>query len=540
MLLIKDINGNEELVTNIKGLERTRQVNGEKTLAFLVVPDESNEHSFGMIDTESIIAFEGEEYIIKQVNEQSNGHKSIKQVEAIHRFFVDMLNCIQLKVHNGSITFANVLEFVFKNTPYSYTIVDPFFAERFENFGRENCLSLFQKILSRYGAEFYVEGYQVYLQREIGQKRDFQYRYGYNTKTLNKEISTKNLATIIRGYGGTPDDEGNYPIEKEYISPNVEKFGEIYADPVVNENLSTVEGMQNHLQKVLIDEPQLSITIDIAEIGEEANEGDYGFVIYEPMNVDIEARVVELKETYDYNLKLIHTAVTLSNLRENATDTMVRIQMTNKTLGELTTPDGDLTLQRRRLMANTNVFMDHLGLHLVNPDDSSKRAFHGSGGSAYFGGMIYIEREDGYAWVEDGIAKFDFNVQTTNPSFTHVDVEARNSWFRTHSTNYVSCDRYRFAHKSRYLKIDISQYVNSGGVCSVAIVDTKTGGILAERSSTNDELYSEEGTYGGTITIDLGVPSNDDLERRDFYFQIKTSDPTKEARCRFNGVWLEG
>jgi hypothetical protein len=189
---------------------------------------------------------------------------------------------------------------------------------------------------------------------------------------------------------------------------------------------------------------------------------------------------------------------------------------------------------------NGYIVMDGDSFKSVDPNNDSKYVEIVPGQINIEGGGINIKRPDGYVWVEDGIAKFDFNVQTTNPSFTHVDVEARNSWFRTQSTNYVSCDRYRFAHKNRYFMIDLSQYVNSGGVCSVAIVDTKTGEILAERTSTNDELYSEEGTFGGTIIIDLGVPSNDETERRDFYFQMKTSDATREARCRFNGVWLEG
>ncbi|MDC3412512.1 phage tail protein [Terrihalobacillus insolitus] len=340
MIPITDVNGNSELLTNTK-IKRKRKVNGEKTLSFFVVPDESNKHSFPLVDSESIIEFNNEEYVIKVVKEKNAGQKTIKQVEAVHRFFHDMINAYQYDLHNGSMTFSDDLTFVFSNTPYTFSIIDTFYAESFQNFGRDNCLSLFKKVIERYGAEFRVEGTHVYLEREIGSKTDFQYRYKHNVKTIDKEINTHNLATIIRGYGGEPDDNGVYPIEEEYISPNYDKFGEMHAPAVVDERITTIDGMQDRLQKDIVDEPQLSLTIDIVDLRSAgynyntANEGDYGFIIYEPMSVDIEARIVEINEDFDYNLKPIKTAVTISNLRQNATDVMTRLSQTSKTVDRL-------------------------------------------------------------------------------------------------------------------------------------------------------------------------------------------------------------
>jgi phage minor structural protein len=344
LLAIKDIYGNEELLTNIKGLEQVQKVNGDKTLSYFVIPDESNEHSFGMVEGESIVEFDNEEYVIKDVDENGVGHKSIKQAGSVHRFFNDMINTIQYKVHNGSMTFSTALSFVFENTSYEFNIIDSFNAESFENFGSENCLSLFQKVLKKYNAEFYIIGNQVYLKKEIGEKTDIQFRYAHNIKTISKQISTKNLATVIRGYGGTPDEEtGEYPIEVEYRSPNVDKFGELHADPVYDERITTVEGMEKRLQETLIDEPELSITIDTVLLDENVGLGDYLFIIYEPMNINIEARVVEIIREFDYNLKPIRIAVTLSNLRENATDDITRFSQTAKTVDRLMSGQERLT-----------------------------------------------------------------------------------------------------------------------------------------------------------------------------------------------------
>jgi len=341
LLAFTNLNNETEIVTNIKGFKRKRGVNGDRVITFDVFPDESNEHSYHLIDNESIFNFDGEEYIIKMVNQKNKGNKSKKEVTAVHTFFNHMNKTIQHKTHNGSITFNAVLDFVFEMTDYTFVIMDSFNAERFENFGKDNCLGLFKKVLERYKAEFYIIGKVVHLKKEIGQKTDFQYRYGVNVKTISKHIDSNSLATVIKGYGGTPDDNGNYPLEETYVSPNVVIFGELEAKPVINENITTVAGMQERLKRDLIDEPQMSVKIDVVDLRAtgyqgSVSEGDYGHLIYEPFdNLKMDARIVEIEEEYDGNLNPIKSNVTLSNIRNKATDKMVRFQQTSNTLERL-------------------------------------------------------------------------------------------------------------------------------------------------------------------------------------------------------------
>jgi hypothetical protein len=341
LLPITDISGNKEQLTGIKGLKRNRKVNGEKTVGFFVVPDAINVHSFPLIETESTVTFDGEDYVIKQLNEKGIGYKSIKEARSVHQFFCDMKGTFEHGTQNGSLSFGAALSFVFSDTPYTFNIIDSFTAETFENFGRDNKLALFREVLERYGAEFYVVGNTVNLKREIGNKADFQYRYAHNVKTIDFQRSTTNLATIIRGYGGEPDDDGNYPLEVEYRSPNETIFGEIEAPPVYNESITTEAEMLAVLEKTIIDAPQLSITIDFSDLRTSGylynapNEGDYGFIIYEPMNINIEARIVEVEEEFDADLKPIKTLVTLSNIRQGFSDIMTRFSDTSKAVNRI-------------------------------------------------------------------------------------------------------------------------------------------------------------------------------------------------------------
>lgn len=341
MLPIKNLSGETHLLTNVKQVRRRRAVNGEKKLEFLVVPGETNEHSWQSVDSESKIEFQNEQYIIKDINEASKGNRSIKKVDAVHSFFNTMINCHQYKIHNGSQTFFAALTRVFEETPYDFSIVDSFNAEAFENFGQDNCLSLFINVLERYGAEFRFEDNRVYLEREIGSQTDFQYRWKHNIKSISKSVSTKGLSNVIRGYGGKPDESGKYPLFREYRSPNEALFPDMdyHAEPYYNENITNETTLLETLKKRLMDEPQLSLTVDVTSTDlEDVNEGDRGFIIYEPMNVTVSARVVEIYDTFEFingKWRIIKTEVTLSNIKDKLSDITTRFAQTAKQVDRL-------------------------------------------------------------------------------------------------------------------------------------------------------------------------------------------------------------
>ncbi|MED2978186.1 phage tail protein [Bacillus swezeyi] len=472
MLPITDLSGNTEPVPILKNFTRTRKVNGEKTLTFYVLP--THEQAWGMVETQSIVEFDGEEYVIKKVKEKNAGQLSIKQVEAVHRFFDDMIGCQQYDIHNGSMTFAAALTMVFSPTPYTFNIIDSFYAETFENFGRDNCLSLFKKVLDRYGAEFRIEGKTVYLEREIGSKTDFQYRYRHNIKVIDKEINTNNLATYIRGYGGKPDDKGNYPIEREYTSPNAKIFGIIEADAVVDERITTVEGMDNRLKKTLIDEPELSITINEVDLraaghsGAAINEGDYGFIIYEPMGVDVEARIVEIKETFDVNFKPINRTVTISNITESQTDAMTRFSRTSKQFnrlmnGQETLPYNVLDEAVRQATealqsAQTELVFDN-GIIAVDPTNSNRLVLFNSAGLGV--------SSDGGQTFENAITYLGVNTNVLTAgeiNTNNIKIIGKNDLFYWDGTALQAYDP---SDLNRYVKLNSSGLEIAKGAISI-------------------------------------------------------------------------
>lgn len=201
MLSIRDLTLNEEGLTDFKELNRNRKVNGEKVITMTAIPTEKNQHSFKLVEEESVITFDNEEYVIKKLAERSIGNTYLKRAEAIHKFFVDMINEQQPKIHNGTMTFAAFLQFVFEGTGYTFSIIDSFSAQTFENLGNDNPLALLTIGLDRYKAEMEIVGKNVRFRRKIGSDTDFQFRYGHNIKAIEREVDTTNLATYIEGYG---------------------------------------------------------------------------------------------------------------------------------------------------------------------------------------------------------------------------------------------------------------------------------------------------------------------------------------------------
>lgn len=338
MLTITSLSGENEPLTGFKSLKRTRKVNGEKQLTLTVLPVESNKYAFPLVEEEAIIEFDDEEYVIKQLNESSVGNTYYKEVTAVHKFFNDMLNDRIYDTYTGSMTFANAVNFVFNGSGYTPNIINLFDAQELENFGNNNRLALLQDLLESYEAEFKVVGNSVYFYEKIGNDTDFQFRYNFNVKTIQRNIDTTNLSTYIKGTGKR-DDNGNPLITAEYTSPNAQVFGILHAEPVDDERYTTQDGLLARLKNDLQDEPDVSLTIDFIDLRAAGypftvpNEGDRVFVIYEPMDdLNVEVRIMEIDESFDDNLEPIQTTITLANYTDDFAGTL--FQTVDKTVND--------------------------------------------------------------------------------------------------------------------------------------------------------------------------------------------------------------
>jgi phage minor structural protein len=336
-MIIKDLNGNTEMLIGYKDMTRKGKVNGERSLSFMIIKDPKNEHVYPMTSEESLIDYDGQAFRIKRVIEKSRGNRSIKNVEAEHKFLGDLLDNHQYETIDGSTTIQTAMTHALAGSGYSFTVVGSFKNVTLDNFGDDNSLALVQTILEKYGAEMNPNGMELALYNQVGVETDFQFRYKYNLKAIEKEVDTKDLSTYIKGFG----KDG---LTVEYESPMAQIYGRRHAKPVRDDRFTIADSLLDHIKTQIQDEPKISFTIDYAQLknggyeGETIGLGDTVFVIYEPLGIDITARVMEMTD-YPESNKM--PQITLANFNENASDIISNFTKTQKTVDRITT-DGSL------------------------------------------------------------------------------------------------------------------------------------------------------------------------------------------------------
>ncbi|WP_445479176.1 phage tail protein [Lysinibacillus irui] len=331
MMIVTNLAGETELLVDFisNSLKRIRQVNGDYSLSFALLKTEKNKHAYPLVEEESIIEHDGQQYRIKDVTEVLSGITPIKTVQA-SRIFFDLVDTYKYDYLENTQYLQSCLAFALDGTGYTYEIVDSFSSAVFEKFGEDNSLSLVQKALDVFGAEVQINNKHLKFYRQIGTETEIQMRYRYNIKTLEKYVNTNNLSTRIRGFGKKNED-GSYVVTAEYISPNAKIYGIRDAKPIYDERYTNYDELLERIKTEIIEEPQVSFKVDALELKkmgvltEQLNEGDRVFVIYEPLGIDLIARVLEI---VDYPESQKPAEYTFGNFQNNFVSEIASFQKT--------------------------------------------------------------------------------------------------------------------------------------------------------------------------------------------------------------------
>jgi phage minor structural protein len=666
MLVVTSLQGQTEALTDYKDLTRKRRVNGERSLSFLLFKTERNAHAFDLVQEESIIEYDGHKYRIKRMEERTIGGTPVKNVEAQHVFF-DIIDDFQYETLSGKLNIVQALNHVFSVTDWTWVNQGAFDLVEFDSFGNDNALALFQTILERYEAEFDITGpRQVTLKNKIGVRRDTQFRYRHNIKTLSRNVDTSNLSTYIKGYGkkveekdilsgesknledrtGTWEDttdpywytkqvgatfkmiytgtgirfwywsddtggvweftldgdkkervstwnktptlksvdlfrnapEGNHTIvatfkgddpnhlpstgkntakgwvrcsstgnEKtfdvyrlrkgdelytctaEYTSPNAAIFGIRHAKPYYDDKITNSAVLLEKLQRVINDEPEVSIEIEVAELLKngvplyEYELGDEIYLIYEPLNIDLIVRILEITDYPESNRS---PSIVLGNVLKKASDYMASFSQVQKALKDITDNEGNLTLKLKRLYSDTNIYHDHTGSWYISPEDFNRFVHIGSGGIDVHRGLIRVERDDGYALITGGKLNVSFGLDSSDPFFL-VDTSIVGRYFATNSTTGGICQVYTFTRQARYVVFEVVHYSQTGASVDIYLEQAGTDEILATASTTKTSV--DDVGDAKNLVIDLGTPDGSTYA---VYLKMKTSDPNCAAYGR--------
>lgn len=354
MLYVYDLLGNDGRLATVQGFTRDLELNGDDIITGVVPFVSSQIEGHDALLEESIINFDGIEYVVKELNDAAVGNLTAKDFVAVRKIYADLIDNYVYETTSGTKSLAVLMDIVLDDTPYTFAVVDSFESQSFDNFGDDNSLALFQTLLSRYGAEFQVVGNQIILWQQVGNLTDFQFRYGHNIQALNVKVDTSNLSTYVKGFGKPlTDSEGNptgaYAVTGEYYSPNVTLYGVRHGKPVRDDRVTTIETLDRKMQEAVNDVPDMSIELDFVDLRAAGYPytvpgiGDTVILVYEPMNnLMIDTRITKVSTEYDAEMRPIRTKVTLANIRKDITDTLASFSGTSKTVNKVFTEDGSL------------------------------------------------------------------------------------------------------------------------------------------------------------------------------------------------------
>ncbi|RBT38562.1 phage tail protein [Enterococcus hirae] len=289
-----------------------------------------NQEVFDLIEYESSIIFNGQEFIIKKMTENVVGGLVTKQVVATHIYYT-IQDGYQYEKVTGTKSINQLLTHIFKagNRGFTWEVIDPnkkFLTVQQENFGDGNYLKLINELLSDYNAVVIPNNKHLmfYPISEYGQKVEEQIRYKYNTDDVTFDIDTYSLKTQIKGYGKlkeginteNPKDSDYVFTPITYTSPESETWGIRIQDPVTDERYTISGNMLERLKNDLQDYPSISGSVTLKwKINPQ--KGDYVPFIYEPLNINTYIQVVGIK-TYPA-IPNKPPEITLSNTKKTMT-----------------------------------------------------------------------------------------------------------------------------------------------------------------------------------------------------------------------------
>ena len=338
-LIVRNYEGTkEEIVIDYdkSSFSENWQFNTAWEIDFTITKTNNNAESYDIIDYESSLFFNGQEFIVKKLTSKAEGELITKQVTATHVYYT-VQDGFQYNKVSGTKSINQLLTHVFSTDKRGFTweVVDPnkkFLTVEQENFGNANYLKLIEEILSDYNAIVIPNNkhLQFYPVSDYGTKTEEQIRYKYNTDSVSFDIDTYNLKTQIKGYGKLKEGaDSSNPKDSDYMfnpiiytSPQASTFGIRIQDPISDERYTVAGNMLDRLKTDLKDTPDISGSVTL-KWKITPGKCDYVPFIYEPMNVNTYIQVVGIK-TYP-SIPNKPPEITLSNTKKTMTSILTSL-----------------------------------------------------------------------------------------------------------------------------------------------------------------------------------------------------------------------
>lgn len=498
----------------------TRIINADYNLDFTIVRTAENEQAYQTLDTDRIIIYNGQRYVVQMCPD--NGYS--KAVTAIHEFYELNDDFVQGEVEEGVYTPLQLLTFCLSSSP-DWTLnlnATGLVNVQIEKFGNNNPVALIQQLMELLDAEFEPNsvGKVLNVRKRLGTVTNFEIEYKKNLITSERNVDMSGVKTAVRVYYNRRET-GEYNSTFLYQSPNVGAYrrlklaAPIYLDDVTSQSVATTM-----VQSMINDIPQVSISTTFANLQEAGfnsdslNLGDTVRLIDERINEFGQVRIVQIQK---YPLMPGRSPdIILANRPKSLFDAVIQERQNRESLDNLVVKQTEiyngvqinsegLTVKSRTGLITININANE-GINIIRGSISVFRV--DTNGNLMMDGNLLVTNGNGatpllqaYRDARGGILNIhDINgFLVTRLGVEEAGASRRGGSLQIYSSSSSTIER---------VKIDTGQnalndggritLTNSNGVGTVVInSSTTTPSITLQSAAGQTYLSSFEGFIGG-------------------------------------------
>lgn len=303
-----------------------KTVNQSWQIQFNAYDDESV--AFGLLQAQNSVFWEGQEFVIKQVQPTYSNDFTISQVTATHvGYQVDRV--FQHNQNQGTKTYSvnDVLSFYLNGNSFGYTweVIGNFDKQEIENLGNSNGQDMLSKITSTWDkaiVDFDNKHIKVYNSDNYYHDDGNVITYLGNSNQVQVSYDSTNLVNKL--YCISDNGDNNQPAFQPFYvqdDDSINKYGVFEGQPVSDNRFNNADAMRQYAQSQLQPEPTLNIQIQFNG-KQDISAGEIRTLIIPDIDLKTKVRVTQttiypLSSTQNNQAQLDNTAQTILDYNNN-------------------------------------------------------------------------------------------------------------------------------------------------------------------------------------------------------------------------------
>ncbi|MFT8725385.1 phage tail protein [Liquorilactobacillus nagelii] len=232
--------------------------------------------SYALLQSETSIFFNDQEYIIKTCEPDFNAGVNTKQITATH-VYNEIQYVRQYSTKTGTLTYsvADVLAFYLDNNPnnigFTYRVFGEFTKQQITDLGNNSGKDMLSQILSTWtNAIIFPDNRQINVYTPDAFSKNFGRRIDYlnNTQEVKMTMDSTSITNKVYCIGKTKENSTDNATTEYYFQPffvsdqsSISSWGLHPADDINDERFTDASSMKTYAQGQLKTEPALSVEV---------------------------------------------------------------------------------------------------------------------------------------------------------------------------------------------------------------------------------------------------------------------------------------